>query len=173
MLNNYGVLSTFHSHLQVVLHTFTFLVILTSRGIHTKSALKLCSTIIIIFSTKIWHLSSSFFCVKVYIILRWFLGILSSITPSLLCHRAFIVVTPLLLCYCIIVPSLLLCHCCCVIVLLCHHYCVLTLLCLHDYYASSLLNHHYYANVLLLQKLHHRIFLASNASTTNYYNFGN
>jgi hypothetical protein len=84
-----------------------FLAILTSWGIHTKSALKVCNIIIVVSFNKSLTPFIIIFWVKVSIILRLFLGILSSITPLLLCHCAFIATIPLLLCYYVIVPSLL------------------------------------------------------------------
>jgi hypothetical protein len=108
---------------------FFLIVILTSWRIHTKSALKVCNTINHRFFDKSLTPIIIIFGVKVYIILKLFLGIFSSITPSLLCHCAFIASAPLLLCYCVIVPSLL-CYCAIVPSLLCSYIVMLSsLLC--------------------------------------------
>jgi hypothetical protein len=111
---------------KLLLHTFTFLVILTSRGIHTKSALKVCSTIIIVFfnksSTPIiiicvceslhyfeaisWHPLFNYTIVVVSLCLHRY----CTIIIMLLCYYAFIVIMPLLLCYCAITIVFLRCY---------------------------------------------------------------
>jgi len=110
---------------KLLLHTFTFLVILTSQGIHTNSALKVCSTIIIVFfnksSTPIiiicvceslhhfeaisWHPLFNYTIIVVSLCLHRYCAIII----MLLCYCAFIVIVPSLLCSYVVMPSSLLC----------------------------------------------------------------
>jgi hypothetical protein len=129
MLSNDGVLSTLHSHLQVLLHTFVFLAILTSWGIHTKSALKVCNTIIVVsFNESLTPIIIIFLGKSLHHleVISWHTFFNYTIVVMSSCLHRYYANAIMLLClhhyYAIVV------------VLLRHHCCVFTLSCLHHYY---------------------------------------
>jgi hypothetical protein len=119
MLSSDDGLLTLHSHM--LLCTFTFLVTLTSWGIHTKNILKVHNIFIIIFLDKrsprlevvSWH---PFFNCTIVVVSMCFNHYYAIVVVLLCLHFNCAIVVALVLsfqlchCYCVIIVVLLYCH---------------------------------------------------------------
>lgn len=119
MLSNDGVLSTLHSHM--LLCIFSFLVTLTSWGIHTKNILKIHNIFIIVSFDKSshrlkvvsWH---PFFNCTIFVVSMCFNHYYAIIVVLLCLHFncaiAIVFLLSFQLChrYCVIIVVLLYCH---------------------------------------------------------------